>query len=325
MLPFFDDEGKVFGLPQQQASLFLAAGGLIFIYTGICGTLSFFLGPSGFFAAVLQLVFITMCWSEAVERGHPTLPKVVPLGVATAVFAALVGTTNYQTNYAPYAGAKAGRGYSQVVASAKASAHADGGVISFANDTVLDGSRAFGFWSHGHTYCVAPILSRVEMVSSRSAAPMVQFWAVGLDCCSKWGDFECDDAGNRTAHGGLVLHDSGEVTTSTIFARSAHRLEFLRAVKAASAVHELPTAAAPVLLRWTSDPDSLLFRWHCTAWLVWIVSSIIYAVITSTAWASLHKYYDSKIQRAAGAAQAGGQNEQNASQRRVKDPFLLVP
>ena len=48
----------------------------------------------------------------------------------------------------------------------------------------------------GSTYCVALIVD--------AATSSVQFWAAGVNCCSR-GNFECDDAWDEKAHAGLVL------------------------------------------------------------------------------------------------------------------------
>lgn len=72
------------------------------------------------------------------------------------------------------------------------------------------GFHSFAVWKHhvcklftlaalaqdGSTYCVAPIVD--------AATSSVQFFAAGIDCCSR-GNFECDDAWDEKAHAGLVL------------------------------------------------------------------------------------------------------------------------
>ncbi|OLQ14592.1 hypothetical protein AK812_SmicGene1267 [Symbiodinium microadriaticum] len=89
--------------------------------------------------------------------------------------------------------------YENVVPSENSAIVADAGRVSFATEAFLDQRRSVGFAAEdGHTYCVSPVASRV----SRTAE--VNFWAVGVDCCSLQGHFECSLQAQRAGSGALV-------------------------------------------------------------------------------------------------------------------------
>eukprot|EP00439_Symbiodinium_sp_Y106_P022459 s1649_g2.t1 len=86
--------------------------------------------------------------------------------------------------------------YENVVPSENSAIVADAGRVSFATEAFLDQRRSVGFAAEdGHTYCVAPVASRV------SRAAEVNFWAVGVDCCSLQGHFECSIQAQRAGSG----------------------------------------------------------------------------------------------------------------------------
>merc|ERR1712232_943230 len=103
-----------------------------------------------------------------------------------------------------YINTKAGRTYNQVAADAGASAYLDAGVIHFDSDAMVDSQRSLGLKSHGLTYCVAPVLSKSRAAEHGDTVLPVEFWAVGPDCCSSRSNFECGNAGDVDAHGGLM-------------------------------------------------------------------------------------------------------------------------
>ena len=74
--------------------------------------------------------------------------------------------------------------YLNVLPSESAAAHADAGKLLFSLDTKVDTSKTVGYRAK-HVYCVAPIMDY--------ATTVIQYWAVGVDCCQGRGQFACGD------------------------------------------------------------------------------------------------------------------------------------
>lgn len=162
------------------------------------------------------------------------------LGCGSGVAA---GTINYQAHMYAYWAYAEGRTYTNLLPSQPAAAHLDAGKVIFTRSSRIDTTRAFGFKS-GSTYCVAPILDDVN-------PQRVEYWAAGIDCCPMRGDFNCDDAWDPKARGGVMVLDPMGFMPGP----SKHDM-YLKAIKAASASFSLTPAPEPMLVRWVADPQA---------------------------------------------------------------------
>lgn len=291
--------------PVASRSRFLGSG-LVATYVCICGLSSFCSGPV---ALVLSLIFLgleILLAAEVIGLSQAT-HWLLLLWLTTASAAAVVGTRNYHVSFAPYLAAKAGRDYSDLDAMAQASVYLDAGRVAFTSDAVLDDSLSVGLRAKGHTYCAAPVLSRVA-ASATGALPTVQFWAVGLDCCGARQNFYCDSAGDVRAHGGVALptpEDEGlDALSRAIFAPNLFHEGYMRAVRAASTLHELQTVDVPILLRWSARPEELLSGWLASALLVWIISSAVYCIAAALFWVAFQSMSGRPLWKAAPAKTA---------------------
>jgi len=265
----------------------------------ICGLASFYLGSGMLVLSSALLLMQALLGSELLDRRHPTIPWFCILWLVTAAAAALVGGRNYHAAFAPYMTAKAGRRYAEVPAAAAAAAYADAGVVSFAAGAAVDGARSVGLRAFGHTYCVAPVLAQAPgggpadaaaaLAPAPAAEAVVQFWAVGLDCCGARGHFECDSAADATARGGVVVHgprEGEEAASGLLLAPRVFHEGYLRAIAAACSLYALQSAESPVVLRWVSSTDAVLIPWLVEALLVWLGSSALYCVLAAVVWRS---------------------------------------
>lgn len=129
-----------------------------------------------------------------------------------------------------------GAKYHNVQPAELATAHADAAVLSFSKGSAVDTMHAVGFKKSEDTYCAAPILDGTE------AGNDVQYWAVGVNCCLERGDFECYDAKEPSAHGGIVFDEDHE------------DLKHLKeAVHQVEEVHGLVAPKGAILLKWVAD------------------------------------------------------------------------
>merc|ERR1719253_302153 len=159
-----------------------------------------------------------------------------------AVMGVLYGLHVYHEHFLHYEAYSARSEYTNVLPSEPAAAHADAGKIEFANTAMVDAAKAVGY-KHGDVYCVAPIMDNTQ--SSR-----VEYWAVGLNCCKQRADFQCDDADDPSAKGGVVMVDSDSLFPT-------QRDKYEKAVKMAEAAFDVVSSPAPLFVRWVADPSAL--------------------------------------------------------------------
>merc|ERR1719421_489473 len=113
----------------------------------------------------------------------------------------LVGGYGYDAYMRQYFWMGTGRQFTGLTSLVPAAAVADASVLEFWNPKtetttgLVDGTRVIGF-SDQNLYCVAPILSKKQ---ANASVIRVEFWAVGVDCCTRRGSFVCDDAGEAGA------------------------------------------------------------------------------------------------------------------------------
>lgn len=262
-------------------------------YATICGLASFLLGPMAVLLSVVLLLAQVMLAAALLNLRHPSVPWLVLLWLATAAVAAVVGAGNYFGSYAPYATAMAGRRYDAVdVASAKASAYLDAGLISFTADAVLDDSLSVGARGMGSTYCAAPILSKSAAAASTAQEQEVQFWAIGTDCCGHRGTFSCGDAAVPTTHGGVAWREPSEDSALTGPLAAQHHERYMAAVNAACAVYGLRTAEEPILLYWLEQPEAAAREWLRRSMLVWLLTSSAAVPVAAAAWCLLQCLFE---------------------------------
>lgn len=147
---------------------------------------------------------------------------------------------------------------------------ADASVLIFNQDVGVDVEQAVGYRHSGQTFCVAPIVTDEEQetpavaLSARSparrssaASPLllaanrpsgrpndVQFWAVGMGCCSARGDFHCGRELSPKAHSAIVLAKQED--------------GYKQAVRMALPIYGLTSAPGAIFVRWVESP--LRFR-----------------------------------------------------------------
>lgn len=158
--------------------------------------------------------------------------------LATAL-GVILGWFNYSHFMYQYFHFNEARTYTDVIPTEKAAAHSDAAVLVFTNGARVDTTKGLGFKA-GHVYCVAPILDETQ-------ASRAEFWAVGVDCCSERGDFNCDDAWDPQAKSGVVVLDDAMWLPSNFD-------YFQRAVKAAEADYNIVSSEKSLYIRWVTDP-----------------------------------------------------------------------
>jgi len=202
----------------------------------------------------------------------------------------LSGLYNYWTHMYPYWSYGEAATYTNVLPTEPAEARQDAGKIFFSITARVDTGRAVGY-KMGTTYCVAPILDNTQ-----ANRPVVQYWAIGIDCCTARGDFHCDDTWNPKSHSGMVLLDSasGGQSVSSRGRKSAKGRKgsemfgapevdyYFKAVRLAIGAFDMESAEHPIFVRWVRDPDERMHEyWRLgIGWLVAVICVyLLFAIV----------------------------------------------
>jgi len=198
------------------------------------------------FIVFLTLFLVVLCgWRafNAARRGaradidrQPTWTIFLFVTMALAwLLGLLLGDLNFHFNMEPYYQLSAMKTYESVdPAATHGQQLMDAGKVIFAPGSKLDLSRSMGF-RNIDVFCVAPI------TMSDSEATRLDFWAVGLNCCTGGeADFRCGEY-NGEAHAGVRVM------------RAEQRAFYELAVQQAEAAYKLK-AVHPLFFLWMKDP-----------------------------------------------------------------------
>lgn len=156
--------------------------------------------------------------------------------------------------------------YTDVLPTDPASARADGGIINFASNAVVDTMRSGHISSSkGRRFCVAPILDESQQARA-------EYWAVGMDCCEGRVGFYCDDAQDIDAKTGAVVFDIASRFTADPYAM------YMDAVKQASARNGLAIPQSPVLVRWVKESSTVTDGLWREGWMHILASLAFYGI-----------------------------------------------
>lgn len=181
------------------------------------------------------------------------------LTLAAIVLAWPIGMHVYQDYVRQYWYVRNSNIFTNVLPSEAAAGYRDAGKLLFAEGTRVDVQKAVGY-KDVDVYCVAPILDDMQ-------ADRVQFWAAGLNCCDQRGSFDCDDAWNPKAKGGITLKVDEDI--------------FLKAVKQAQAQYNLASAEDIIFLRWVVDPEQVEQNYWNVARAWTIGSTVVFGAGTA--------------------------------------------
>ena len=127
---------------------------------------------------------------------------------------------------------------------------------------------------NGNTYCIAPIVP----LSKTATQKIVEFWAVGVNCCSSVGSFTCDDSERLDVHAGAVVFDNNSWFQNSNFdfytrARLKAMGEFGLSTTADS--KKLDIIPEPAYIRWFEDTSMVEETYAKNAYALWGISSVV--------------------------------------------------
>jgi len=166
------------------------------------------------------------------------------------------------------------RVYSDVVPSQTSAAVADAGKLVFSSSSFVDRNHSTSYTTErGSIYCVAPVMDPTQ-------EPKVEFWAVGINCCSVTGtkmDFTCDAAEDKDAHGGIVVFDNNNFFSKSRFD------EYTMARKKAEATFKFISTPSPAYVRWVREDnlDMLKHEYEMKTVGTLLAWSFLYALLSA--------------------------------------------
>eukprot|EP00913_Durusdinium_trenchii_P000732 g683.t1 len=119
--------------------------------------------------------------------------------------------------------------------------------------TLVFGTEAGGLDHSSDTdlFCVAPVLSPE---SAGMDFPRVNYWAVGINCCSKSGNFFCDQSRDSSALQAVVQLGGGYPCPS------CNVESFQKAIAKAEATYGLVSAPDALMVRWVASASKTKFQ-----------------------------------------------------------------
>lgn len=181
---------------------------VLFVVLVACNFYSFYHINAVAFA-LITLLFAEVFALEGARRGMLKLKQLpsrfvwVPIVAAlgATVLGIVIGSATFNSFSRPAGLYNFLRVYENALPSTPAAAMFDAGRIAFTAEVKVNTTMAASYVGNdGSIYCVAPITD--SLVSH-----LVEYWAVGKDCCSRGerASFQCDAASDANAHGAIVL------------------------------------------------------------------------------------------------------------------------
>jgi len=191
---------------------------------------------------VLVLIGVAVAYHFLAQQGAITVPLATGCFIAVCL-GTLLGLYTYNTAAIFPMFYDNARKYTNVVSAEPSAAIADAGKITFNAQTKVRTEKSVGYVAEdGMVYCVAPVMDATEQ-------PRIEYWAAGIDCCSKAGEFTCNAANNPKAQGGVVVFDN-----PSIFATSRFPF-YQKAREKAEATYMLQSVGDPIYVRWVEKDD----------------------------------------------------------------------
>lgn len=215
---------------------------LVFFVLLLLYTYGFMAVPS--ICVVLSAFCLMVAASLAVFRKQANvllpLSMMLPMAVLVGSMAGLYTYDVYAIYPMFYANARI---YADLVPSTTAAAVSDGGKLVFSSSSYVDTALSVGYITErGNTYCAAPVRYPAQ-------GKQIQFWAVGIDCCSTAGEFTCDSAQDSKAKAGIVMFDNVGYFSSSSFD------EYNKAKLKAEAYYSLFSTENPGYVRWVTEDN----------------------------------------------------------------------
>jgi len=239
----------------------------VFIFLCLLYTFAFLAVPSVCILASILFGIGSLILFLARKRGPFFFPLAIVsvLAIGSGTFCGLYAFDQFAIFPSFYANSRL---YTNVLPSQPSAAVADAGKLVFTSESYVDAQRSVSYVTErGNTYCAAP-------VRDSGNAPQIEFWAVGIDCCSD-GDFYCDASGEQRAHAGIAVFDN------IGFFAASRRDNYEKARQKAESAYAIESSKEPMYIRWVREDNlNMLARQYTVKAAIFLVCvSVAHALI----------------------------------------------
>lgn len=219
----------------------------VFVYHKLAPVVWVFVALSMIIGTLLVLHGNGRKMNASMEARNPRSKAFMIQGVLVviAVFmSAALGAFVYDSSAKQFWAIEERRTFTNVRPDENSQSHADAGTLIFAEEARVDVDSSAGFDNgHGVKHCVAPIVTTgLNISEAPKDEHLIEYWAVGEDCCEERGEFSCYDAHKEDAHSGVILIGDKET--------------YIKATKQAAGTFELKVAKKPLFVKWVKDPEA---------------------------------------------------------------------
>lgn len=199
-----------------------------------------------------------MLWYLGIRWGSVSLLALGGMCLVAVILGTCLGRQGWFNSWEEFWWMNIGQQLIASTAATPAGARSDAASLSFHNATTtsVDASRSAGF-KETDLFCVAPIMSPE---SAGAEFGRVNFWAVGINCCRKYGVFTCDSSREAGGGYGIVQLQGGFPCPS------CNVDKFRKAVSKAEAMFGLVSAPDALFVRWVENPGRA--KLTCGLWAV---------------------------------------------------------
>lgn len=230
--------------------------------------------------------FMVFAWCMGKRWGPVSLLPLGLLCLLAVIMGASVGRAGWGSHWRQYWWLQTGLRTMDTSASTSAAARVDSAVIQFDGNgqtsarTLVDDMRSAGY-QEDRRYCVAPVL---DPTLAGASTAVVNYWAIGLDCCGELGSFTCDASRSHKGGYGVVMLDGGYPCPG------CNADMFRAAVTKAEAMHGLVSAPGAMYVRWVSDVSAVEFEILLAA-LTFVLLSAFFGFVSFFILGSMFWYF----------------------------------
>lgn len=195
-------------------------------------------------------------WFQGIRWGPVSLAALGVLCMLAIAGGTALGQRGWDQLWRQFFWMNTGNQLVPTFAGTAAAARSDAATLTFGSaagsldHSSVDASRSVGF-KDTNLFCVAPVLSPD---TAGADFPRVNFWAVGMDCCTKSGVFDCDASRDYDAMQAVVQLGGGYPCPS------CNVETFQKAIAKAEATYGLVSAPDALLIRWVTNTNKVKFQ-----------------------------------------------------------------
>lgn len=251
-------------------------------------------------------------WYQGMRWGPVSLVSLGVLCIIAIIGGTALGQRGWEQFWRQFFWMNIGQQLVPTLGGTAAGARSDAATLVFGTEaggldhSSVDAFRSVGF-KDTDLFCVAPVLSPE---SAGMDFPRVNYWAVGINCCSKSGNFFCDQSRDSSALQAVVQLGGGYPCPS------CNVESFQKAIAKAEATYGLVSAPDALMVRWVASASKTKFQGGVLAIAYLLICVVVgSAMLFVLGWFSWY-YGIGKRAPSGGVGQSYGTEDTHAQEKR---------